>query len=158
MEEKPSPKLDEVFKVTREAIQSCQDMIDCTRCQISCSDLITILVVFQHTDACFAHIAKVDLAHAVTVSIGEYKVTITNDIKPRQMLVMDLGRQANTLLDSIASVERGLASEPCPATRLNEANGEYLKKVRDACRTNLQSAIDSVCAVTSQLETTVEEG
>ncbi|PQE17101.1 hypothetical protein CJF30_00003814 [Rutstroemia sp. NJR-2017a BBW] len=150
MEEKPAPKLDEVFKVTRAVIQSCQDMIDCTRCQITCSDLLCILVVFQHTDACFGHIAKADLSHPVTISIGQYKVTVTNDTTPRQMLVMDLGRQANTLLDSIASVEQRLSSSPCAANRLNEANGEYLRKVKDAFRTNLQLVIDSVDAATSK--------
>lgn len=132
-------------------------MIDCTGCQLSCADLICVLVVFQHTDACFAYIAEADLTHPVTVSIGHYEVSITNDIKPRQILVMDLGRQANTLLDSITSVEQGLTASPCPATRLNEANGEYLKKVKDAFRTNLRSVTDSVSRLGSNLGKMVEE-
>ncbi|KAM0148229.1 hypothetical protein ACHAQE_009925 [Botrytis cinerea] len=144
MEESPTPKLDNVFKATREVIQSCQDMIDCTSCQLSCSDLMCLLLVFQHTDACFTHISKVDLAHATTVSIGGYEFSITNDIRPRQMLVMDLGRQANTLLDSITAVEETLAASPCAANRLNEVNSEFLKNVKDAFRENLQAATDSV--------------
>ncbi|TEY29567.1 hypothetical protein BOTCAL_0941g00010 [Botryotinia calthae] len=144
MEESPTPKLDSVFKATREVIQSCQDMIDCTSCQLSCSDLMCLLVVFQHTDACFTHISKVDLTHATTVSIGGYEVSITDDIRPRQMLVMDLGRQANTLLDSITAVEETLAASPCAANRLNEVNSEFLKNVKDAFRANLQAVTDSV--------------
>ncbi|TGO66321.1 hypothetical protein BOTNAR_0063g00020 [Botryotinia narcissicola] len=144
MEESPTPRLDNVFKATREVIQSCQDMIDCTSCQLSCSDLMCLLVVFQHTDACFTHISKVDLTHATTVSIGGYEVSITNDIRPRQMLVMDLGRQANTLLDSITAVEETLAASPCAANRLNEVNSEFLKNVKDAFRANLQAVTDSV--------------
>lgn len=125
-------------------IQSCQDMIDCTSCQLSCSDLMCLLVVFQHTDACFTHILKVDLTHATTVSIGGYEVSIINDIRPRQMLVIDLGRQANTLLDSITAVEETLAASPCAANRLNEVNSEFLKNVKDAFRANLQAVTDSV--------------
>lgn len=107
-----------------------------------------LLVVFQHTDACFTHISKADLTHATTISIGDYEVSITNDIRPRQMLVMDLGRQANTLLDSIAAVERGLAASPCAANRLNKVNSEFLKNVKDAFRANLQAVTDSVNGMT----------
>ncbi|KAF7954960.1 uncharacterized protein EAE97_000219 [Botrytis byssoidea] len=148
MEESPTPRLDNVFKATREVIQSCQNMIDCTSCQLSCSDLMCLLVVFQHTDACFTHISKVDLTDATTVSIGGYEVSITNDIRPRQMLDMDLGRQANMLLDSITAVEETLAASPFAANRLNEVNSEFLKNVKDAFRANLQAVTDSVNKVT----------
>ncbi|KAM0173098.1 hypothetical protein ACHAPF_007013 [Botrytis cinerea] len=115
MEESPTPNLDNVLKATRE-----------------------------HTNACFTHISKVDLTHATTVSIGGYEFSITNDIRPRQMLVMDLGRQANTLLDSTTAVEETLAASPCAANRLNEVNSEFLKNVKDAFRADLQAVTDSV--------------
>ncbi|OKL56413.1 hypothetical protein UA08_08057 [Talaromyces atroroseus] len=130
MDEKPEPRLDKVFKVTGDMIQSCHDIIKCASCEISHADLVCIMAVFQHTDQCFDYIAKCDLATAcIQVSVGEYHVSLMNDLKLRRMLVMDLVQKARDLLSSLSSLGQKLLLSHPGASRLNKINLEYLQKV-----------------------------
>jgi hypothetical protein len=130
MEENPEPRLDKVFKVTGDMIQSCQDIMNCSSCEISHADLVCIMAVFQHTDNCFDYIAKCDLANAfIKVSVGEYQVSLLSDLKLRRMLVIDLVQKAKELLSSLSSLGQQLFLSRPDAGRLNKINLDYLQEV-----------------------------
>ena len=146
MQERPKPRLDRVFQVTGEVIRICQDMIDCASCQVSCTDLVCILAVFQQTNTCFEYIAQADpAAGAIKVSVGEYKVSMVNDVKLRRMLVMDLIKQANTVLDSLSSLGQNMfPSQLAMPGRLSRINLDYLQKVIENFKSHLRSITDSL--------------
>jgi hypothetical protein len=144
MDEKPEPRLDKVFKVTGDMIQSCQDIINCASCEISHADLVCIMAVFQHTDKCFDYIAKCDLANAfIKVSVGEYQVSLMNDLKLRRMLVMDLVQKARELLSSLSALGQKLLLSQPSAGRLNKINLEYLREVVQNSETYLRKITNS---------------
>ncbi|ORY70430.1 uncharacterized protein BCR38DRAFT_503988 [Pseudomassariella vexata] len=119
-------RLDEIFKVTSEMMRGCQDLVDCTTCQVSCTDLLMMMTILQETSCCFEYIARSDLDGAVKITFGGYEVS-SNDAKFRAMLVMDLVQRASTVLTSINSNCRSkvaeLGDEPCT---LAQANIAYL--------------------------------
>lgn len=51
-------ELDQVFKVTGDMIQACQDLVDCITCQVSCTDLLMMTTVLQETYPCFDHVSQ----------------------------------------------------------------------------------------------------
>ena len=146
MQEEPEPRLDRVFQATEDVIRSCQDMIDCASCQVSCTDLICILAVFQQTSTCFDYIARVDpVAGAFKVSVGKYKVSIANDVSVRRMLVMDLVKSANTILDSSNSlVQNMFPSQFSMLCRLSRTNLDYLQQVIKTFKAFLRSIAESL--------------
>lgn len=146
MQEEPEPRLDRVFQVTEDVIRGCQDMIDCASCQVSCTDLICILAVFQQTSTCFEYIARVDpVAGAFKVSVGKYKISIANDVNLRRMLVMDLVQSANTILDSSSSLIRNMfPSQPALLCCLSRTNLDYLQQVIKNLKAFLQSIAESL--------------
>ena len=146
MQEEPEPRLDRMFQVIEDVIRGCQDMIDCVSCQVSCTDLICILAVFQQTSTCFEYIARVDpVAGAFQVSVGKYKASIPNDVNVRRMLVMDLVKSANTILDSSNSLVRKMfPSQPALLCRLSRSNLDYLQQVIKSFKAFLQSIVESL--------------
>ncbi|KAI1289072.1 hypothetical protein F5Y03DRAFT_64188 [Xylaria venustula] len=95
-------RLDTIFNVTKEMIKSCQDLIECKSCGVSCADLLLMMTILQETSGCFEDIAKSDLdSAAVKVSFGDYKITSEN-AQFRAILVTDLVQRANIVLTSIS--------------------------------------------------------
>lgn len=130
-------RLDEIFKVTGDAIRRCQDIMDCKTCPVRCTDLLLIMSVVQETHPCFDRIAKHDLDGAVKVTFGGYEVSL-RDGNLRAALVMDLVQRANQVLESISSTGQSMIdqlSEPCP---LANANIAYLEATISQFRTVLR--------------------
>lgn len=135
-------QLDEVFNVTRKVMGGCQDIVDCTSCQITCTDLICIMAVFQQTDTCFEYIANADLDSMIKVKFGGYEVPI-NDPKLRAMLVMNLIQQATMVLDAISTKGQTMLQALNPPSALAQANIGYLDKVTNDFRNVLRRVADS---------------
>lgn len=135
---KPKPRLDEVLKVTEDVIQSCQAIVTCTQCKITPVDIVSILTVFQQTASCFNHIVNTSVDGTIKLDVGGYKVNLMDDILFKRMLVVNLVRQANALLDSLTSLGQGQFLSPqtqaqagmhrSPAC-LNQLNMSYLREV-----------------------------
>lgn len=124
---------DKIFEVTGEVLKACQGVMDCTTCQLSCTDFLVMMAVLQETRTCFDLVAKSDLGSAIKLSFGRYEVTST-DAKLRAMLVMDLVQKANTVLSSISSKCKSMIAtvkEPCALARANIA---YLEASMDDFR------------------------
>lgn len=130
-------RLDEIFKVTGDAIRRCQDIMDCKNCAVRCTDLLLIMSVVQETHPCFDRIAKYDLDGFVRVTFGGYEVSL-KDGNLRAALVMDLVQRASKVLESISSTGQSMIdqlSEPCP---LANANVAYLEATISQFRTVLR--------------------
>lgn len=82
-------RTDLVLKVTRDVIRSCQSIAECTVCEVKCTDLICVMSVLQHTDACFDFLAKNKSSSPIKVSVGEYEVSGLDEAKLRHMLVSE---------------------------------------------------------------------
>lgn len=121
-------RLDEVFRVTGEVVQQCQSVVNCSRCAVNCTDLICVVAVFQEADRCFDYLAKGNIDSAISVSIGSYETTVDKgDATPwRRMLVMQLVKKANELLDSISARGQDMLRELVPECILGRVNIEYL--------------------------------
>lgn len=135
--------LDDVFKATGDVLRGCQDVVECSACRISCTDLICIMSVFQHTDACFEYIAHADLDGALTMTFGGCEVPI-NDPKLRAMLVMNLIQEATTVLDAIGTKGQTMLRNLCPPGPLAQANIGYLDTVIRDFRAVLRRVADAV--------------
>jgi hypothetical protein len=136
-------RLDEVFKSTGDVLRGCRDVVECSACSISCTDLICTMSVFQHTDTCFRYIAKPDLDGAITMSFGGYDVPV-NDSKLRAMLVMNLIQEATTVLDAISTKGQTMLRNLCPPGPLAQANIGYLDTVIRDFRAVLRLVADEV--------------
>lgn len=135
-------QLDQVVKVTQMVMDSCQDIVDCTGCQIGCTDLICVMAVIQQTDTCFEYIAKADLDNAITVNFGGHDISI-NDPKLRAMLVINLIQQATMVLDAISAKGQSMLWALCPLTALAQANIGYLGTVIRDFRSVLRRITDT---------------
>ncbi|QKX64433.1 uncharacterized protein TRUGW13939_11607 [Talaromyces rugulosus] len=96
-------QLDTMFKVTGDVIRSCQESTNCG-CHVNPVDLVCIMAVFEQTAACFDYIAKSGFGGTVKVGIGAYCISLTDDASLKRMLVLDLIKQANVLLDSVCAL------------------------------------------------------
>lgn len=134
-------QLDQVVKVTQKVMDSCQDIVNCTGCQIGCTDLIGIMAVIQQTDTCFEYIAKADLDSAITVNFGGHDIPI-NDPKLRAMLVINLIQQATMVLDAISAKGQSMLRALCPPTALAQGNIGYLETVIRDFRSVLRRVAD----------------
>lgn len=130
-------RLDEVFKVTGEFIQSCQDVMDCKHSQANCTDLLLVVTALQEIHPCFDYIAKSDLDSAVKVSFGGYEVSL-NDVNLRSTLVMDLVQRTSTVLTSIGSKGQSMINELREPSCLARANIAYLEAMISHFRTILR--------------------
>ncbi|KAI2463312.1 hypothetical protein F4781DRAFT_126968 [Annulohypoxylon bovei var. microspora] len=145
-----SKRFDELLKVTGDAIKSCQRMIDCGNCQLSSPDLICAITVFQETSACFKQITKPDSSSVVKLIVGGYEVAVTDRNKLRSVLVMDLVKQANCLLDSLSNLgENMFLTRPAP-DRLAQVHLDYLRALIQDFRDTLRLVTDSMWEVDSQ--------
>ncbi|KAF7554603.1 hypothetical protein G7Z17_g2760 [Cylindrodendrum hubeiense] len=135
-------QLDGVYKVTEEVIKGCQDILDCTGCQISCTDLICMVAVFQKTDTCFEYIGKADLDSAIKLSLGGHELPI-NDPKLRAMLVMNLIQQATMVLDAISIRGQTMLRTLCIPSPQAQANIAYLETVITEIKDVLQKVAGS---------------
>lgn len=137
---------DQVFKVTGDVIKSCQNIMECAVCEVKCTDLICILSVLQHTDACFEFVAKAKLASGIKVSIGNYEASGIDEARLRHMLVTDLVRQTHVLLDSISGARQRMSVKFSARCRpgLARVNLDYLKAVVEDFRNVLASVTESL--------------
>ncbi|EIT81835.1 hypothetical protein AO1008_08037 [Aspergillus oryzae 100-8] len=136
IQEKPKPQLDKMFKVTGDVIRSCQESTRCG-CYVGPVDLVCIMSVFEQTAVCFDYIAKSGFDGTVKVGIGNYCVSLNDDASLKRMLVLDLVRQADTLLDSVSVLAQNMfvsLNEPSakslnrsPAC-LNQLNLDYVRE------------------------------
>ncbi|KAM0809539.1 putative Zn(2)-C6 fungal-type domain-containing protein [Seiridium cardinale] len=133
-------QLDLVFKVTGDVVQQCQNIVSCESCSVNCTDLICIMAVFQEADICFEYIAKGDIDRAINVSMGSYEMAVSEqDAKQwRRMLVIQLLRRANELLDTISARGQAMLKSLDPGCRLGRVNIEYLEAVIGNSRENFQ--------------------
>jgi hypothetical protein len=131
-------RLDAVCQVTGDVIRRCQDIVSCKGCSVNCTDLICIMAVFQEADFCFEYIAKGDIDKAISVSMGSYEMAVDEqDAKHwRRMLVIQLVRRANELLNSISARGQDMLKELDPGCRLGRVNIEYLEAVIRNSREN----------------------
>jgi hypothetical protein len=143
-------RLDEVFRVTAELIQRCQDVLDCATCQITCTDLLLIMSALQDIHPCFDYIAKSELEEAVKLSFAGYEVSM-NDGNVRAMLVMDLVRRASTVLTSISTRGQAMIDRMTEPSSLTQANTAYLEATINHFRTVLN-------CVTRYMEEAVKQG
>lgn len=139
MQEKPTPRLDEVLKVTEDVIQSCQALVTCTQCKIAPVDIASILSVFQQTASCFNYIVNSSVDGTIKLDMGGYKVNVMCDILFKRLLIVNLVRQANAMLDSLTSLGQGQFLSPQTQTRihrspacLNQLNMSYLREVNNS--------------------------
>lgn len=137
---------DIVFKVTGDVIRSCQNIIDCSSCEVGCSDLLCMAAVLQQTDSCLEYVAKADLAGAVKISVGDYQVPGVDNSRVRQWLVMDIVNQATTLWNSIGSKSQKMFQGTPVSCRAGQItlNFNYLKAVIESSRDVLQSVTNSL--------------
>ena len=136
MQEKPTPRLDEVLKVTEDVIQSCQAIVTCIQCKIAPVDIVSILSVFQQTAWCFNHIVNSSVDGTIKLNMGGYKVNLMGDILFKRLLIVNLVTQANAMLDSLTRLGQGQVLSPQTQTRihrspgcLNQLNMSYLQEV-----------------------------
>ncbi|KAI0881678.1 uncharacterized protein GGS22DRAFT_171588 [Annulohypoxylon maeteangense] len=137
-------RFDELLKVTGDAITSCQTMIDCRHCQLSSPDLICAITIFQETSVCFKQITKPDSSSVVKLIVGGYEISVTDRDKLRSVLVMDLVKQANSLLDSMSNMGENLfLNQPTP-DQLAQVHFEYLRALIQDFRDTLRFVTDSL--------------
>ncbi|KAF2704735.1 hypothetical protein K504DRAFT_506705 [Pleomassaria siparia CBS 279.74] len=132
-------QLDQVVKVTQRVVDNCQEVVDCTHCQIGCTDLICTTAVLQQTDVCFEYMAKAELESPMTVNFGGRDMSINNP-RLRAMLVTNLIQQASSVLDAISAKAQSMLQRLAPPTALAEANCKHLETVISDMRTVLQRA------------------
>jgi hypothetical protein len=106
IQERPSPRLDRMLKVTEDVIGSCQAAVSCSQCQLGPVDLVFIVTIFQQTAACFNHIIKSGLDGAMKVGLGDYEVSLIDGGIFKRMLVVNLVKQANKLLDTLGTLSQ----------------------------------------------------
>ncbi|KAF2877955.1 hypothetical protein BDV95DRAFT_588954 [Massariosphaeria phaeospora] len=140
--------LDEVFKVTLKVVNGSQAIVDCTECQITCTDLICLMAVFQRTDPCFEYIATAEQDTGLTMSFGGYEVPI-NDPKLRAVLVIALLHEAETVLDAISAKGQYMLRTMCRPTVMARANISYLDIAVTEFKEVLGKVADSVNSVSS---------
>lgn len=143
-------RLDEVFKITGEFIQRCQDVMDCKNSQANCTDLLLVVTALQEIQPCFDCIAKSDLDSAIKVSFGSYEVSL-KDENLRSTLVMDLVQRTNTVLTSISSKGQSMINELSEPSCLASANIAYLEAMISHFKTILR-------CVTVHMEEAVHNG
>lgn len=140
-------RLDEVFRVTSDIIQRCEGIAGCGTCKVNCTDLICIMAVFQEADACFEYVATGDIAGPINVSFGSYAVETGSDEDVqewRTMLVSQLVRRANRLMDSISARGQEMLAKLDPGCRLGRVNIDYLEAVIQNSRENLRHAMEGL--------------
>lgn len=122
---------DLVFKVTGDVIKSCQNIMECAVCEVKCTDLICIMSVLQHTDACFDYVAKANLGSGIKVTVGNYEASAFDKSRFRQLIVTDLVMQTHVLLDSISTTRQKMSVKFSASCRpsLARVNLDYLKAV-----------------------------
>ncbi|KAI1441716.1 hypothetical protein F5Y02DRAFT_289927 [Annulohypoxylon stygium] len=137
-------RFDELLKVTGDAIKSCQTMIDCTHYPLSSPDVICAITIFQETSVCFKQITKPDSSSVVKLIVGGYEVSITDRDKLRSVLIMDLVKQANCLLDSLSSLGENLFLNGPSPEPLAQVHFDYLRALIQDFRDTLQFVTDSL--------------
>lgn len=120
-----------LFRATSDVIRRCGDIVDCGACSVNCTELICIMAIFQEVDGCFEYVAKGDNDGSIKVSMGSCEVEIgvgDQDAQEwRSMLVRQLVRRGDRLLDSISATGQGMLRRLDPGCRLGRVNIEYLR-------------------------------
>lgn len=141
-------RLDEMFRVTSDVIQQCEGVVGCGACRVNCTELICIIAVFQEVDACFEYVATGEIDGSIKASMGSYEVEIgVGDQEAqewRRMLVTQLVRRADRLLDSISATGQDMLRQLDPGCRLGRVNIDYLETVIANSRENLHRIVEGL--------------
>lgn len=121
-------QLDKVYKITQSVMRGCRDTVDCTSCQLGCTDLICLAAIIQQTDACFEYISKADPDNAIQMSFGGFGVPI-NDPKLRAMVVLNLIQDTFEVLDAISIKGQDMLRALGSPSTLAQTNILYLETV-----------------------------
>lgn len=132
--------------MTSDVIQQCEGVVGCGACRVNCTELICIMAVFQEVDACFEYVAMGEIDGSIKVSMGSYEVEIgvgDQDAQEwRRMLVTQLVRRADRLLDSISTTGQDMLRRLNPGCRLGRVNINYLETVIANSRDNLRHIVE----------------
>lgn len=141
-------RLGEVFRVTSNMLRQCESIVSCVECSINCTDLICIMTVFQEVDGCFEYAARGKFDGVIKINLGSYEVDIgagEQDAQEwRRMLVKQLVRRADQLLDSISARGQDMLRQLDPGCRLGRVNINYLEAVIGNSRENLHSIVEAL--------------
>jgi hypothetical protein len=135
-------QFNQVFQGTQQVVDGFQGTVDCRDCNITCTELICIMSMFQQTDSYFDYIARADTWSAMDMSFGGSQVPI-NDPKLRAMLVISLIHQATLVLDAIRSKGQHMIQALCPPSALARTNIAYLDSAISDFRTTLGVIADT---------------
>lgn len=135
-------KLDRVFKVTRDVMQAGQDIVDCTSCEIGCTDLICMMTIFRQTDSCFNFIAKADVDSSIIMDYGGFDLPVQSP-QLRAMLVLNLVHHTFTILDAIGTKGHTMLEALNPPNDLATTNIAYLDTVIKDFRGLLTNVVES---------------
>jgi hypothetical protein len=80
-------QLDVVLKGTQHVVDGFQDLVDCTHCEMTCTDLICTMARFQQMDTFFEYTANFNADGAIEMRFRRYEVLI-NDRRPIAVLVL----------------------------------------------------------------------
>lgn len=122
-------------------MKGCQDIVDCTSCQLTCTDLICMMAVFQQTDTCFEYISKAELDSSIKLNFGGHEIPI-DDPNLRAMLVMNFVQQATMVLDAISTKGQTMLRALGSPSLLARANIGYLETVIGDFRQLLRTVAD----------------
>ena len=134
-------QLDEIYKVTSQVMQGCQDIVDCTGCPVGCTDLICMVAVFKQTDCCFEYMAKTDLDGTIMTNFGGLDIPI-NDPKLRAMLVMNLIHRATEVLDAISTKGQKMMNALCRPSLMARNNIQCLETTIKDFKSILQRVVE----------------
>lgn len=139
-------RLDGVFRVTSDVIQQCEGIVSCGACNVNCTELICIMAVFQELDGCFEYVAMGELEGSIKVSMRSYELELgLNDQEAqewRRMLVVQLVRRAERLLESISETGQDMLRRLDPGCKLGRVNINYLDAVIGNSRENLHQIVE----------------
>lgn len=132
--------------MTSHVIQQCEGVVGCGSCRVNCTELICIMAVFQEVDGCFEYVAMGESDGPIKVSMGSYEVEVgvrdQDALEWRRMLVTQLVRRADRLLDSISATGQDVLRRLDPGCRLGRVNIDYLETVIANSRGNLQYIVE----------------
>ncbi|OOF92395.1 hypothetical protein ASPCADRAFT_8676 [Aspergillus carbonarius ITEM 5010] len=104
-------QIDEMLKATGDLIRSCQESTRCG-CYMGPVDLVCTMSVFEQTASCFDYIAKSGFDGNSKVGTKNFCGSVANSVSIKQMLVLDLVRQSETLLSSVGAITQKMMVPP----------------------------------------------
>ncbi|GAW14699.1 hypothetical protein ANO14919_041020 [Xylariales sp. No.14919] len=125
-------RFDELVKVTDDAIKTFESTIDCDRCPVSPGDLVRLMSVVHETSRCFSLITKPDDSEVLKVVIGGHEMAVSSQEKLRDMVVFDLVKRADALLQSLSQIGSKLVADQGVPDNITKVHMGYFQTlIRD---------------------------